>query len=369
MKKAWIVFALIICLLFSGCGNSAAQPVSTALPTAEAPSPSEEESAKSTIYVFSMDTYMTITAYGPNRSAALQAAEDEVNRLNDLFSIGVADSEVATANRTGFSDLSVDTEEVIRRALDIYDMTDGAFDITVTPLMELWGFTTGNYHVPSDKELAETLKRTGNEKVQLDSEAMNVTLTDTCEIDLGGIAKGFTSARIMDIFAEHGVTSGIVSLGGNTQCLNLKPDGSKWRIGIRDPWGTELDYLAVIEVDNQCVITSGGYERFFTADENGNITTDGSGRTYIHILDPNTGIPIDNELCAVSIVSKDGTLADGLSTSLFIMGYEKSVEFWRENSELFDAIFILDDGRICATAGLEGSLTPHGENVNIEFVA
>ena len=167
------------------------------------------------------------------------------------------------------------------------------------------------------------------------------------EIDFGGIAKGYTSGRIMDIFREHGITSGMVSLGGNVQVLGIKTDGSKWRVAVQNPEDTE-NYLGVLETQDRAVITSGGYERYFEQD----------GKTYQHILDPKTGYPADSGLTSVTIVSADGTLADGLSTSLFVMGKEKAVAYWRAHSEEFDAILVEKDGTVSVTENIADQFTP-----------
>ena len=170
------------------------------------------------------------------------------------------------------------------------------------------------------------------------------------EIDLGGIAKGYTSSRVMEVFKEYGIEHGIVSLGGNVQALGTKKNGKAWRVAIQNP-ESELDYLGVLEIEDKCVITSGGYERFFEQD----------GVRYHHIIDPRTGYPADSGIISATIISKDGTLADGLSTSLFIMGLEKAEKYWRANSDQFD--FILEDksGKLYVSEGVAGSLTTEAE--------
>lgn len=304
-----------------------------------------EADQKTVAYVDSMDTFMTLTAYGSKRAEALKAASDEIYRLNDLFSIGVETSEIARVNADGHVTLSRETLDVVKAALKVNEMTGGCFDITVTPLMELWGFTTGIHHVPSKEEIDHELLRTGLDKLSLNESSSSISLDADAEIDLGGIAKGYTSQRVMEIFKENGVESGIVSLGGNVQCLGLKPDGSRWKVAIRKPWASESSYAAVLEVDDCAVISSGGYERYFE-DES-------TGKIYSHILDPKTGYPVESDLDSVSIICKDGTLADGLSTSLYIMGLENAVSFWKENNDLFELILIDKNSNIYASKGLE----------------
>lgn len=173
------------------------------------------------------------------------------------------------------------------------------------------------------------------EKVEADN-AGRMTLGENQQIDLGGIAKGYTGQKLTELFKSYDISSALVSLGGNIQAIGTKPDGSSWKVGIRDPKGGQQDYIGVLSVKDEAVVTSGGYERYF--EEN--------GKTYIHIIDPRTGFPVEGDLLSVTIVSEDGTLADGMSTALYIMGYEKACQFWRQHQNEFNVILITQDGRI-----------------------
>lgn len=341
MKKR-LSLLLVMALLLTGC--SAGKPVER-----PKPQPTAEDLEKSSVYVESMDTFMTLTAYGTAREAALEDAEKEILRLNDLLSVGVETSEISQVNEKGSLTLSQDTAAMVEKSLELYQETDGAFDITVYPLMELWGFTTENYHVPTERELSDTLTKVGADRLSFDAAARTLTLDEGQAIDLGGIAKGFTSQRVMEEFQAAGVTSGIISLGGNVHCLGTKPDGSYYRVGIQKPGAVEGGIAAVVEVADAAVITSGGYERFFVDEE--------SGLTYQHIVDPATGYPVDGDLLSVSIVSQDGMLADGLSTSLYIMGLEHAANYWRSHHDQFQAIFIDSNQKIYVTEGLKGMVT------------
>ncbi len=300
--------------------------------------------------VFAMDTYMTVTAYGNNASDAVDAAAAEIERLDAALSTGDEDSEIAKINKNSGGELGDDAGYLVERSLELYNETDGAFDIAIYPVMEAWGFTTQDYRVPDNEELKEKLTLTDASKINYDSESKSISFDmDGMEIDLGGIAKGYTSSRIMDIFKDYGVDSGIVSLGGNVQAYGTKTDGSNWRVAIQDPNDTE-NYIGILSIADKAVITSGGYERYFEED----------GKTYHHIIDPFTGYPAENGLISVTIVSNDGTLADGLSTSLFIMGKDKAVEFWKSHSDEFDAVLETDDGTLYVTEGISDSFTSDG---------
>ena len=316
--------------------------------------------------VFAMDTYMTFSAYGEDAEAALDEAEEEILRLDQLLAAESEDSEVALLNENGGGRLSDDTAYLIERSIALNQETDGAFEITVYPVKQAWGFTDENYRIPSDEELAELLPLVGSDQLDLDVENKTVTYKkDGMKIDLGGITKGYASSRLTDIFMKHDV-QGMINLGGNVQVCGPKPDGSDWRVAIQAPERTEentlpwlsqaasgsaslagLDYIGVLETNDQAVITSGGYERYFEKD----------GVYYHHIIDPKTGYPSDADLVSVTIVSEDGTLADGLSTSMFVLGLDKASEIWRAHSDEFDMILMDTDGKMYATEGIKDQLT------------
>lgn len=162
------------------------------------------------------------------------------------------------------------------------------------------------------------------------------------KIDLGAIAKGYTSSKIIDIFKENNIKSGMVTLGGNVQVLGKKPDGSLWKVGIQNPIG-EDEYLGVLQTSDKAVITSGGYERNFTK----------NGKIYHHILDPSNGYPANNGLTSVTIISSDGTLADALSTSLFVMGKDKAIDFYKKSNYNFDFILYSSDNKLIISDGIK----------------
>ncbi|MEY8524518.1 FAD:protein FMN transferase [bacterium 1XD8-76] len=306
---------------------------------------SKYEGRKScTKQIFAMDTVMDFTAYGKDCEEAVDAAIKEVQRLDALFSTGDDSSELSILNRTGSGrGLSNDTIAIFRRGLEIYADTDGLFDFTVYPLMCLWGFPTKEYRVPSPEDLQEVLPLVDASKVRVGEDGMGeIHLGEGQQADFGGIAKGYASERVMEIYEEYGVTSGMVSLGGNVQVLGKKPDDSAWRVGIQDPEGDRGELAAVLEAEDCAVVTSGGYERYFQED----------GNTYIHILDPRTGRPVEGDLASVTVVSEDGTLTDALSTALYIMGFDEAVSYWRENTDTFDMVLITVDGKLYATKGI-----------------
>ena len=306
--------------------------------------------------IFALDTAITLKVYGSKRVVVLKKLEDKINELDDMLSTGKETSEVSRLNRSGEAVLSPTVANLVKRSLDIYKKTDGLFDITIYPLMELWGFPTKNYRVPSEKEIEEKLKLVGSDKIDFNEETRKISFKNKgMEIDFGGIGKGYITDELVKILTDEKVESAIINLGGNVFGFRKKPDGSLWNIAIRDP--NEPDkYMAAIRLEDSAVITSGGYERYF--EENGII--------YHHILDPRTGKPSDSGLKSVSIISKDGTLADALSTSLFIMGEEKAIGYWKENGSNFDILLMTNDNRLLVSAGIKDKVI--SDNYKIEVI-
>lgn len=337
MKQRFCCGVLAALLLLSGCSAADETPTSVAEETAA--DTNETNAASQSTELFAMDTVMTLEAYGANAGTALDAASAEIERLDALWSISSTDGEIARLNADKQATVSEDTANLLSRAKAISEDTDGLFACTIEPVMEAWGFTSGNYQVPDDGTLQTLLSHVDDTQIEIDGSTIRVPAD--VKVDLGGIAKGFTSDRVMEIFSDSGVESGIISLGGNVQTLGTKPDGSLWRVGIQDPADTS-QILATLEVADKAVITSGGYQRNFEQD----------GVTYHHIIDPRTGYPADSGLTSVTIVSSDGTLADGLSTSLFIMGRDEAIRFWQSHKEDFDIILVETDGTVTISNGL-----------------
>lgn len=290
--------------------------------------------------LFAMDTVMRLSAYGPRAEKALDAAEAELHRLDALFNAGNPEGELARLNAAGSARVSEDTARILTRASEFYRETGGLFDCTVYPLMEVWGFPSKTYRVPTGTELDAARALVDGSRVQVENET--VRLGAGQKIDLGAIGKGYASEQVMEIFREAGVKHAMVSLGGNVQTLGTRPDGTPWRIGLRDPEGDSSSYLAAVEVEDRAVVTSGGYERYFEAE----------GHRYIHILDPRTGRPAQSDLLSATVVSPDGVLADALSTALYIMGLDGALDYWRSHTG-FELLLLSGDGTLYATEGLK----------------
>lgn len=324
MKRAFIL--LLALALLAGCAPAPAQ----AVPTAERT-------------FFAMDTVMTLRLYQGGDEAALERLEARVKDLEARWSVTDEHSEIFALNRDGQAELSPETELLLDAALGLCERTGGALDISIYPILRAWGFTTGEYSVPGDEAIAALLPLVDYTRV--DYGGRNARVPKGMEIDLGSVAKGFTGGDILaDYLRGSGVTSALLDLGGNIQTIGAKPDGSPWRVGVRDPEGE--GNIGVVSVTDKAVVTSGGYERYFEQD----------GVRYWHILDPKTGKPARSGLASVTVVGDSGVVCDGLSTALFVMGLDEALGHWRQYRD-FEAIFVLEDGSVTITAGLEDIFT------------
>ena len=307
--------------------------------------PAEEMQQPVERSLFAMNTYMTFTAYGEDAQAALQEAEECIQQVEGLWSVTDKDSEIYQANHSGGQPVTVseETAEIISFALEMAQRTGGALDPTIYPVLTAWGFTTDSKQVPSQQRITRLLEQVGYDRIRLNG--TELTVPDGMELDLGAVGKGYTADLVTEILRRHGVTSALISLGGNIQAIGSRPDGSDWRLGIRAPW--ESGNLGVLTVSDAAVVTSGGYENYFD-DEQGNI--------YWHILDPSTGYPADSGLQSVTIVGREGKMCDALSTALFVMGAQSAEQYWRENGG-FEMLLVTDSGEILITEGIAEDFT------------
>ena len=304
---------------------------------------------------FAMDTYISLTAYGENGDTALEDAQRKMEELEALWSATDENSEIYAINSSGGKTVTVseETKDLLDFAFSMADKTDGALEPTIYPVLLAWGFTTGENRIPKEDELQRLLQDVGHERIQI--EGNEVTLPEGMMLDMGAVGKGYTGDVLVGILKEAGITSALLDLGGNVQVIGTKPDGSRWRLGLRNPFDTE-GYLGVLEIADAAVVTSGSYERYFIGED---------GKRYGHIIDPSTGYPVENGLASVTVVAKEGKLGDALSTSLFIMGREKAETYWREHGD-FDMILITDEGELYITEGIADAFSLSGGFGNME---
>ena len=359
MKKGiavMIVLGMLLCGCSQGQNNdvSSKTEVSVQSEVSEESEVSKEESKlpePESRDVFAMDTYMVLKAYGSNAQKALEEAEDEIKRLESIFSVKVPSSDISKINATSGNPVTVNasTRTAIAKAIEIGDMTDGALDITVYPLVREWGFTTGDsenepsYKIPEQWLIDWHLGNVGYDKIVINDSI--VTLPTQFEIDLGSIAKGYATDAVNEILEENHISSALINLGGNVYALGRKPDKSKWKVGIQNPVDTNK-MICTLAIENKAVITSGNYERYFEVD----------GKRYCHIIDPKTGYPADNGIISATVIGDSGLDCDALSTALFVMGTEKAINFCKAHKEI-DAVLVTKDMKIYVTDCLESIIT------------
>ncbi|NLA72402.1 MAG: FAD:protein FMN transferase [Clostridiales bacterium] len=276
---------------------------------------------------FAMNTLMDITIYGTDKELSeklFTLCHDEITRQENLFSISIDGSDISKINKSSGNAVTVskETANLIEKSKSLSKETDGAFDITVYPLVKLWGFYGANFSVPDEKEIRKTLPFIGYENIKLINS--EITLNKNMGLDLGAIAKGYLGDALKEILIENGALSAIISLGGNITLVGEKHGGKPWSVAVRSPF-SESEFICTLSVSgNKSVVTSGGYERFFEKD----------GKTYHHIIDTKTGEPALSDLASVTIIGEDGAVCDALSTALFVMGKEKALAFLKNRKEL-----------------------------------
>jgi thiamine biosynthesis lipoprotein len=297
---------------------------------------------------FVMGTICGVNLYGSGSQklyAAVFSRLREIDRaMNANTGAGSGESEVGRINRAAGKEavkVSGDLITVLERALRYAELSGGAFDPAVGPLVKLWGIGTETERIPEAGEIRAALALVNWRDILVNREAGTVLLRKPgMALDLGAIAKGYAADEAAVLIKNSGLRRGIVDLGGNILALGTRQGGQPWRIGIQAPDRERGDYLGVLLVENKSVVTSGVYERYFESE----------GRRYHHILSTENGYPIDNGLLAVTVIADFSIDADGLSTSVFALGYEKGRALV-ESVPGAEAVFVFADKRIRGTGG------------------
>ena len=342
LRKAFKLWSLFCCFLAAaslcGCGKNSL-PVSRT--------------------GFYFDTVITLTLYD---TAGLSTARTEeiftecfqiCETYEAMFSRTREGSDIWNINHAQGHPVQVtaETADLLAKALSYCEATDGAVDVTVAPLSDLWDFSseslgtkTAENALPAPAQIADTLSHVNYQKVSL--EGTTVTLSDPgAALDLGCIAKGFIADRLKDYLSGQGIDSALINLGGNLLALGNRPDGSPFRLGIQKPFDMEGTPIAVLTAADVSLVSSGVYERYFTLD----------GIRYHHLFNTRTGMPEDNGLLSVTIVTESSADADILSTACFLLGLEKGMAY-AESLPGVEAVFVTEDFALHPSSGLSGML-------------
>lgn len=295
-------------------------------------------SQEETVNITAMNTLITIRVFGNSKEEnerAVALFKEKITEFENLFDANIKTSDVAKINSSKIGAVVEEsTARIIKKSLEASAMTNGAFDITIMPVLKLWGFDNGKYGVPSDAEIKSSLANVGYEKITVSGN--NVEKQENTEISLGAIAKGYLGDELLKIATENGVNA-VISLGGNIVLCGDNNGKGYWTVGVKNPHESESLACSFDCPADVSVVTSGAYERYFEKD----------GKTYHHIIDTTSGKPAQSDLLSVTVVGKDGAMCDAFSTALFALGYKKAVAFAKENND-FSYIFITDKNEITA---------------------
>lgn len=282
------------------------------------------------------DTVIKIQILDPADESILDGLKKLCEKYDTMFSATNTDSELYKLNHANGQPFTVSSEtaNLIQEGIHYSELSGGAFDLTIEPVSALWDFKADKPTVPSSDAIAQAVSHVDYTKVDIQDNT--VTLEDPeAGIDLGAIAKGYIADQVKTYLKKQGIKHAIINLGGNVDVIGTKPDGSKYNIGIQKPFDESGEAITSVQLKDQTVVTSGIYERYFKK----------NGKLYHHILDPRTGYPCENNLYSVSIITDSSTKADALSTTCFLLGYEKGMELI-QSMDGVEAIFITDDEKV-----------------------
>ena len=310
---------------------------------------------------YDLNTVSNITLYNVKESDSKEIL-DECGKIllniDNTMSKTRDYSDVTKINQNagkGYVNISDKTFEVIKTALHFSDISDGVFDISIGPVVDLWGIGTDNARVPDKSEIKDKLSLVNYKDISIDEKNNSVKLNKKgMEIDLGGIAKGYAADQIVKYLKSKDVESAIINLGGNVFILGEKEKNTPFKVGIQDPTSEDGSSIGNIAVSNKSVVTSGIYERYLEKD----------GIIYHHMIDPSTGYPFENNLSSVTIISSSSIVGDGLSTTTFGLGLQKGMKLI-ESLDNTDAIFITKDKKVYTTSNLKGKLNLKNESFKL----
>lgn len=334
MKKLFIIiFLTAILLSFNSCGSEISKtPVSTKT-------------------AFAMDTVCTIKIYDKNADEKIvNDAFSYVNELENLLSRYVSTSDIAKINKNaGKNYVKVDkrTLELLKECVYYSDRTNGAFDVTLGSLIDLWDIESGKGYIPSKSEIENAIKYIGYKNILINEQKCSVKLAKKgVIIDMGAVAKGYISQMTKEFLAEKGIKSAIIDFGGNIVLIGKNYKGGNFAIGIQKPFSDRGEYLAAVESDMCAMVSSGNYERYFTGPD---------GVVYHHIIDPKTGYPAQSALAQVTIICDDATVADILSTGVYVMGEYNGYNYIGQTRNI-GAVFVTNDNNIIVTENIKNNV-------------
>ncbi len=316
-----------------------------------------------------MDTYCTITVVSPSEEKAKESIDAgfvEIKKLDKFLNNFVSDSEISAISReAGIKPVHVskETMDLMQKTLGISNITGGAFDPTIAPVLKLWKFSgrPADPSMPPGDAIKISLKLVDYKKIKINSESSGIYLEDKgMELDLGGIAKGYAADKAVEAIKAKGIKAALVAIAGDIRGCGLSTAGNAWKVGIQDPrpenpnsekpWE---DIFASVDLKDRAISTAGDYQRSFMKD----------GKRYHHIIDPVTGYPSDSGLISVSVIAPEGYMADGIDTAILILGPEKGMKLL--DSMGLEGVLVDVNKNILMTKGLKGKVEILKKNYKI----
>ncbi|MCH4890556.1 FAD:protein FMN transferase [Acidaminobacter sp. JC074] len=299
-----------------------------------------------------LGTVIDITLYEDNEQV-FQDISDLILKYDNLFSRNIPTSDISKLNESGRLTVDEETFSLIHSSVQYSELSDGYFDITINPIVELWDIGGDNPNVPSDEAIQDALKNVSYKHILYQNN--EVLLKSGTSIDLGGIAKGYITDQIVNLLKNNQIEKALINLGGNVYALGSNPEDEDWQIGIRHPELERADAILKLSLQNKSIVTSGVYERFL----------EDQGQIYHHIFDPFTGYPMDNNLLSVTIISDQSLDGDALSTACFNLGTEKAFEL--ADSLGIDIIVITKDHEAIVSKNLKDHLELLDDQYTLTF--
>ena len=312
-KRVFVLAAILAGICLAGCSQM---------------KPQLKEYSKQ--YLDYFDTFSSITIYAENEEqfqeyeAMVRGRLEQYHQLFDIYETYDGMANIRTINAdAGIAHVTVEPEilELLERSEELYDLTGGKVNPALGSVLQIWHeYRTQGIEKPEQAEipdmerLRDAAEHTDIHEIEINQEKSSVYLPDErMQLDAGAVAKGYAAHKICEELREQGVTSALINLGGNVQTIGTKPDGKPWRVGVQNPDTTsKTAYLHAIKLQDMALVTSGSYQRFYEVD----------GKRYHHIIDPDTLMPKDT-FAGVTILCKDGMMADALSTAVFNMELEE----------------------------------------------
>ena len=319
-----IIFFLTVIILTVGCQKKGGEDLSQT--------------------IFALGTVISINLFDEGSQELMTEIIEKINSIEKTMSKNLKDSEISQINRqAGISPVKVSEETffVIDKAIQFAELSNGMFDPTLGPIIELWGIGTEAAKVPDLKELSALLSKVDYRKVQLNKKEQTVFLElEGMALDLGGIAKGFAADSVIELLKVHKINNAMLNLGGNVFAYGKKDNGEPWKIAIQSSFDQRNSYFGYVEVVDKSVVTSGSYERYFEED----------GVVYPHIFDAKTGFPVQTEVVSVTVIAASSIDADALSTILFALSIEEGIAIV-EKLDGIECIYVTKDDRIYLSSG------------------